>query len=211
MEYCFNDNKKIFNYNASKLGDPHQNKEVYLFGGEINNQNRFFHNSINTQQKQNCFQNKSSSIWTLREEDIILCELQGKFGNNWSMISKFLPGKNRVEVKVRYRSISRAVKRYWSEEENILLIRLFEKFRGIWNDEIAINFPTKSINAVKSHLKELLNGNKKEIYPIGSPNHIIASRPDLVKSISPPSNINSNQSLSKKYFYLQTFICNDGI
>lgn len=154
----------------------------------------------------------SQNLWTL-QEDIILCEMNSKIGNNWAIIANKLPGRSRIDVKTRFRSILRSKKRYWDEDESYKLLKLHKELSGSWK-EIHKRFPNRTINNLKLHLRDLikagatwkeikddlLNTSTNVILPpmipsIGSPDQIFYHQPKFLKIISI---IDKNKSLDNK-------------
>lgn len=55
------------------------------------------------------------------EEDNQLTKLQGEFGNQWTKIAKYMPGRTENSVKSRFASLLRSRTREWTPEEDMIL------------------------------------------------------------------------------------------
>lgn len=119
-------------------------------------------------------------LWT-REEDTLILDMQKKYGNRWSQISTFLPGRKVDQVKIRFRSLVRACTRYWTMEDDERLLELKREFKGNWG-KVAASMGNRTKNACRVRYQELMNmqgGISVEMPAPGSPRQALAGRPDI--------------------------------
>lgn len=123
--------------------------------------------------------------WTI-EEDKLLLELYEKLGSQWAMMCNFLPRWSRIQIKTRFKSISRAKKRMWKKSEDEILINHLKCGGRMEWTKIALLLPGRSKNSLKLRAKQLLNStshvsifsSEREIQP-GSPRQSLALLQDI--------------------------------
>lgn len=91
--------------------------------------------------------------WTVAEDEVLLA-LQADLGNDWAKIAKSLPGRGRVDSKVRFVAIKRAKRKLWTREEDDKILKLFKQLKGNWK-EISTKFSNRTKNAVMFRHREL--------------------------------------------------------
>ncbi len=122
-------------------------------------------------------------LWTMVEDNMIL-DLQKKHGNKWAEMCQYLPGRSKSQIKIRFRSLSRASKRLWTEEEDQKLKDLRAKSKMTDWARIAEAFPGRTKNAVKVRFRELMDnqlGQSESLAP-GSPRQALIGRQEKVPS-----------------------------
>lgn len=91
-------------------------------------------------------QGNVKGTWTAEEDAIILREYK-KFGRNWALLAKKVPGRTGKQVRERYVNYlekrDNLKKDEFTEEEDDLILRFFEIYPHDWN-KIAEHVPTKS-------------------------------------------------------------------
>jgi hypothetical protein len=99
--------------------------------------------------------------WTAAEDERLL-QLHGRIGNRWAEISSQMsavgPGGIRTEnaVKTRFKSLSRAAQKAWTEEEDRVIVESKLHLNNRWSS-ISNRLPGRTKNAVRLRWKVLVS------------------------------------------------------
>jgi len=127
--------------------------------------------------------------WT-RGEDIKLIELIEVYNKNWELIAKEFPHRSLKEIEERFtKKLDPCMKKSrFSEDEDDLLIKLYEKYGNQWS-EISKQFKNRTVPVLKNRLFSFLRNRVTKDYP--------NLNNSSVNSMETSSN-NNNKSLSNK-------------
>jgi len=95
----------------------------------------------------------SHEPWS-EEEDKNLMSLHAQFGNKWTRISDFLPGRTENGSKSRFKSLERIKLKQWTPEEDQIIIAAFEEVGPKWRI-IQNRLSGRTLHAVKVRMKSL--------------------------------------------------------
>ena len=104
-----------------------------------------------------------SNFWT-KEEDEILKSFTKNSSNkvNWKFLCNFIPNKSPTQCYRRYKSINPSYRKgRWSEEEDVKLKMLLEKFGNSWT-YISKVMGTRSSRQIRNRYDENLNPHVKK-------------------------------------------------
>eukprot|EP00871_Galdieria_phlegrea_P003427 jgi/Galph1/4085/GphlegSOOS_G2736.1 len=94
------------------------------------------------------------------KEDDRLLTLFDKYGPQWSKIEKEMPWRSSVQLRKRYCTLQeqkRRNKNAWAEEEEILLIQLFEKYGRKWTEiskELKTRTPSECMYRIYDYIEK---------------------------------------------------------
>lgn len=130
--------------------------------------------------------------WT-RGEDIKLIELIEVYNKNWEIIAREFPHRSLKEIEERFtKKLDPNIKKSrFSEEEDELLIKLYEKYEKNWV-EISKYFKSRSVPVLKKRLFSFLRSRITKVN--SNPNNSCVNT--LETSINKNSNSLSNISVS---------------
>jgi len=100
-----------------------------------------------------CFtqnQRKSRNNWTF-DDDVLLCKLAHRYKYNWKKVAKHMPNKSVSSIKKRWtnRHDPNVKKARWTEEEDSLILSLYEQLGGSWK-KIAKRLTGRPPDAIKN-------------------------------------------------------------
>ncbi|XP_037876567.1 snRNA-activating protein complex subunit 4 [Bombyx mori] len=99
----------------------------------------------------------------LPEEDAVILNYANKFGTNFRKMLTYLPGRSMVQIRNRYRVLSkRCTSTVWTEEEDKMLIQLMANQDGNVNfSSVSTHFPGKDRENLRSRYITLLKWMRK--------------------------------------------------
>lgn len=99
---------------------------------------------------------KKRRLWS-KEEDDALLNLVSKYGKDWNLIVKKLPGRNRKQVRDRYNNTldPKLRKEDWTPQEDQLILKLYQENGAKWAF-IADRLKGRSEIMVKNHFNNHL-------------------------------------------------------
>lgn len=135
---------------VSELGTPNWNDLVSFFPGKSAQQ-------IAERWEKVLNPNLVKGSWTREEDELIIKFVQEKGTKDWTKLATLLPGRIGKQCRERWRNhldpdVNRAP---WTEEEDQILIEMFEKIGSKWV-KIAEYLPGRSDNAIKNRWNSTL-------------------------------------------------------
>jgi len=91
--------------------------------------------------------------WTAKEDSILMRKHE-KYGNKWSTLSEFLPGRCENDIKMRHKSLLSQLKKAWNPEDEDRLMKLHAREGNAWT-KFKKKFPERTKYAIKKHVEKL--------------------------------------------------------